>query len=31
MCEGGGGGGALIFSCMRRLGLFFRVQNFEFQ
>ena len=25
------GGGTLIFPCMRRLGLFFRVQNFEFQ
>ena len=27
----GGGDGTLIFSCMRRLGLFFWVQNFEFQ
>ena len=32
---GGGGGGVLlyflIFSCIRRLGLFLGVQNFEFQ
>ena len=28
---GGGGGGTLIFSYIRRLGLFFGVQNFEFQ
>ena len=26
-----GGGGTLIFSYIRRLGPFFRVQNFEFQ
>ena len=25
------GGGTLIFSCIRRLGSFFGVQNFEFQ
>ena len=29
--EGGGGGGTLIFSHIRRLGLFFGVQNSEFQ
>ena len=29
MC-GGGGGGTLIFSHIRRLGLFFGVQNSEF-
>ena len=28
---GGGGGGTLIFSHIRRLGLFFGVQNSEFQ
>ena len=28
---GGGGGGHLIFSYIRRLGLFFGVQNFEMQ
>ena len=28
---GGGGGGTLIFSHIRRLGLFFWVQNSEFQ
>ena len=28
---GGGQGGTLIFSCIRRLGSFFVVQNFEFQ
>ena len=28
---GGGGGGTLIFSYIRRLGSFFGVQNFEFQ
>ena len=28
---GGGGGGTLIFSYIRRLGPFFWVQNFEFQ
>ena len=28
---GGGGGGTLIFSYIRRLGSFLRVQNFEFQ
>ena len=28
---GGGGGGTLNFFYMRRLGLFFGVQNFEFQ
>ena len=27
---GGGGGGTLIISCIRRLGSFFWVQNFEF-
>ena len=27
---GGGGGGTLIFSHIHRLGLFFWVQNFEF-
>ena len=27
---GGGGGGTLIFSYIRRLGSFFGVQNFEF-
>ena len=27
----GGGVGTLIFSYMRRVGLFFRIQNFEFQ
>ena len=27
---GGGGGGTLILSCIRRLGSFFGVQNFEF-
>ena len=27
----GGGGGTLIFSCIRRLGSFFWVKNFEFQ
>ena len=26
-----GGGGTLIFACIRRLGSFFGVQNFEFQ
>ena len=29
--QGRGGGGTLIFSYIRRLGSFFRVQNFEFQ
>ena len=29
--RGGGGGGTLIFSHIRRLGLFFWVQNSEFQ
>ena len=29
--QGGGGGGTDIFSCICRLGLFLRVQNFEFQ
>ena len=29
--QGGGGGGTLIFSYIRRLGPFFLVQNFEFQ
>ena len=28
---GGGGGGTLIFSYIRRLGVFFGVQNFVFQ
>ena len=28
---GGGGGGTLIFSYIRRLGLFWGVQNFEFR
>ena len=28
---GGGGGGTLTFAYIRRLGLFFGVQNFEFQ
>ena len=28
---GGGGGGTLIFTHIRRLGLFFGVQNSEFQ
>ena len=28
---GGGGGGTLIFSYIRRLGLFFGVKNFECQ
>ena len=28
---GGGGGGTLKFLYIRRLGLFFGVQNFEFQ
>ena len=28
---GGGGGCTLIFSCIRRLGSFFGVQNFESQ
>ena len=27
----GGGGGTLIFSCIRRLGPFFGGQNFDFQ
>ena len=31
MCRGGGGGGTLIFSYVRRLGLIFWVQYFEFQ
>ena len=32
MCSrGGGGGGTLIFSYIRRLGPFFGGQNFEFQ
>ena len=30
MCVGGGGGVTLIFSCIRRLWLFFGVQNFDF-
>ena len=29
--QGGGGGGTLIFSHIHRLGLFFGVQNSEFQ
>ena len=29
--QGGGGGGTLIFTYIRRLGSFFGVQNFEFQ
>ena len=29
--QGGGGGGTLIFSYIRRLGPFFGVQNFEFR
>ena len=28
---GGGGGGTLMFTYIRRLGPFFGVQNFEFQ
>ena len=31
VCVCGGGGVTLIFSCIRRLWLFFGVQNFEFQ
>ena len=31
VCPGGWGGGTLIFSCIRRLGLCLGVQNFEFQ
>ena len=27
----GGGGGTLIFSCIRRLGIFLGIQNLEFQ
>ena len=30
MCEGGGGG-TLIFSCIRRLGPFLGIQNLQFQ
>ena len=31
MAHGGGGGGTLIFSYIRRLRTFWGVQNFEFQ
>ena len=30
-CQGGGGAGTLIFSHIRRLGVFFGVQNLEFR
>ena len=31
MCGGEGGGGTLILSYIRWPGLFFRIQNFQFQ